>query len=151
MKRLSVLLAISMLLLLTACSGTVSGKKIDKGSNKTGTAKTMEKKDLTLQVAKVDKENGLTIENSQIYQWANDVIKEKPELGGDNTFTMYLVDSLTKESEEKMLLFMAINRIKKTIKNITFDLTAGNETGGYVCNPLKVSLLAATIGVPSAE
>lgn len=151
MKKLSVFLLISLLLLLTACSETTGSSNKDKQIRNNEKESVLnneneEKEDLTLQILKEDEEAGLTIENSEIYQIANDAIKENPKLGDENTFTMYLVDSLSNDAGEKVLLFLAINRFPESMKNITFDFTVGNENAGFVWNKLKVTLPEKNIG-----
>ncbi|NMD71581.1 hypothetical protein HHO41_14860 [Bacillus sp. DNRA2] len=150
MKKFSVLLFISLLLLLTSCSDTTGGNKDEQSKNNEKESimnnETEEKEDLTLQLQKGDEEAGLTIENSEIYQMANDAIKGNPKLGNENAFTMYLVDSLSNDAGEKVLLFLAINRSPESMKNVTFDFTVGNENAGFVWNKLKVTLPEKNIG-----
>ena len=151
MKKLSVFLIISLLFLLTSCSEAASGKKDEKNHNnnaKTAIKKeTKELPDLNLQIAKSDENNGVTIENNPVYQIANNQIKKDPKAGVDNNFGMYAVDVLTKNSGEKAFLFIAVNRIHHSIKNITFDFTVGNKSGEYVWNKLHLDLSETKIGV----
>ncbi len=151
MKRLSALLAISLLFFLASCSEASSGNKTEKSKNNDAKTainnETKAKADLNLQVAKSDESKGVTIENNQLYQLVNNQIKKDPKAGEDNVFGMYAVDVLTKDSGQKAFLFMAINRIHKPIKNISFDFTLGNKAGEYVWNKSKLNLSETRIGV----
>ena len=110
MKRLSVFLIFSMFFLLTSCSVSVSGNNAEK-SNKTERAETnkkAEKKALSLQVTKEDANSGVTIENNQLYQSFDKLIKKNPSIGQDNNFGMYAVDIGTSEAGQKMYVFIAV-------------------------------------------
>ncbi|WP_147536192.1 hypothetical protein [Bacillus marasmi] len=151
MNRKLVVLLFALLLLLSACSETTGSSNKDeqiRNNEKESVVnnENEEKEDLTLQILKEDEEDGLTIENSEIYQIANDAIKDNPKLGDEKTFTMYLVDSLSNDAGEKVLLFLAINRFPESMKNVNFDFTVGNEHGGFVWNKLKVTLPEKNIG-----
>lgn len=151
MNRKLVVLLFALLLLLSACSETTGSSNKDKQIRNNEKESVVnneneEKEDLTLQLQKGDEEAGLTIENSEIYQMANDAIKGNPKLGNENAFTMYLVDSLSNDAGEKVLLFLAINRSPESMKNVTFDFTVGNENAGFVWNKLKVTLPEKNIG-----
>lgn len=152
MKKLTILLIISLLFLLAACSVTTGSNKDEQTKNsdekKTGVnTQTNAKEDLKVQLIKEDEEAGVTIETSQIYQYLSSVIKENPKLGDADSFTMFLGNYLTHESGDKVLLFMAINRFPFSVKNLNFDLSVGNEEDGYVYDKLNVSLPETTIGV----
>ncbi len=149
MKRLSVFLVLSMLFLLTSCSESASGNKAEK-SNKAESAaanKTTEKKTLTLQVTKADANKGVTIENNQLYQSINTLIKKNPSIGKDNNFGMYALDILSNDAGEKMFVFIAVNRIHQPIKNVSFDFTFGNKNGEYVWKKIKLHMSEDKIGV----
>ncbi|WP_147536191.1 hypothetical protein [Bacillus marasmi] len=152
MKKLTILLTISFLLLLTACSNSTGSTK-DEQSNNSDEKKTEvntqtdAKEDLKVQLIKEDEEAGVTIETSQIYQYLSGVVEENPKLGDADSFTMFLGNYLTHESGDKVLLFMAINRFPFSVKNLNFDLSVGNEEDGYAYEKLNVSLPETTIGV----
>jgi hypothetical protein len=147
MKRLAVFLILSMFFLLTACSVSV-GNSAEK-SNKVESAETnkkTEKKALTLQVTKADANKGVTIDNSQLYQSLNNLIKENPYIGKDNNFGMYALDIGTNEAGQKMFAFIAVNRIHQPIKNVSFDFTYGNKNGKYLWEKKSFHITEDKIG-----
>ena len=150
MKRLSVLLVISLLFLLTACSEASSGDKAEGSNSNTNSVKNNESKEkvnLKLQLLKRDEAAGATIESNPIYKLANDGIKKNPQMGEGKGLNLYIVDILTKKSGGKSVLLLVINRYDDPITNISFDLTLGNETDGYVWNKMKTTLPESSIGV----
>lgn len=149
MKRVSVLLVLSLLLLLTACSETSSKMKVEVGNKRESASahKTVEKKPLTLQVTKTDASKGVTIENNQFYQSVNKMLKKNPTLGSDNRFGLYSLDIYSTQTGQKMFIFLAVNRIHKPIKNVSFDFTLGTKDGEYIWKKFKLQITEDKIGV----
>ncbi|MBO1001605.1 hypothetical protein ACFSKI_16300 [Pseudogracilibacillus auburnensis] len=112
----------------------------DESEEKDRDATAGEKADLTLQVTKVDADDGITIENNDIYQQLDQMVKENPQDGDANDFSLFLIDFVEFEDDELQLLFLGINRLDKPIKNISFDFTLGYEDGEYVWEDLNVSI-----------
>ena len=150
MKRLSIFMAIFMLLLLTACTEASSGNKAEGSNSNASTTKNNEPKEkvnLKLQLLKPDEQAGVTIENNDLYQLVNEKIKQNPQMGEGTGFIFYLGDIFTKKSGQKVLLTLSINRLNDPITNVNFNLTLGNEVDGYVWNKMKTTLPESNIGV----
>lgn len=96
---------------------------------------------LSLQVTKVDEEAGITIEDDPNYQHLNDLVEANPELGANNDFSLFSIESDGNFNEDVTeVLFLGINRLDEPIKNIKFDFTLGSTDGDYVWEEEPVQL-----------
>lgn len=105
-----------------------------------------EKEDLTLQVLKVDEEDGITIENNEFYQAIQAEIENDPKMGDHDDFSLLPLDVVYFEDDSISLMFLAINRLKDPIRNIAFDFTFGNQDGEYIFENFEVDLTEDYIG-----
>ena len=121
------------LLFISGCSFEFSG-----GSSK-------EKEPLTLQLTKVDEEEGYTIEDSPLYTELESFIEENPKQGAANDFSMYVIDVL-EDAGQSQLLLLGINRLDEPIKDISFDFSLGNSDGEMAWEDLPVTLGADEFG-----
>lgn len=104
--------------------------------------------DLQLQVQKIDEEEGITIENNEIYSQLASVVEADPKAGIPNDFSVYPHDIIEYDDGSLSLLFLAVNRLHAPIKNISFDLTLGNtETGEYIFDQHRVELEETFMGI----
>jgi len=63
-----------------------------------------EKEPLQLQVTKLDKEAGITIENSGIYKDLDQVVKDNPDWGEANDFSVQMINTLNEGQETAHLM-----------------------------------------------
>ncbi len=173
MKKLILILSFILVLGLAACGNKTSNDTSDKeneidevevkesennnsdDSNTEGKnqyegeelAEGEEKEDLTLQVLKVDEEDGITIENNEFYQAIQAEIENNPKMGDQDDFSLLPLDVAYFEDDSISLMFLAINRLKDPIKNIAFDLTLGNQDGEYIFENYEIDLTEDYIGV----
>jgi hypothetical protein len=102
---------------------------------------------LTLQLLKADKDNGETIEGHNIYSTLDQIVKENPDMGDDNDFSVYVINAMYDDEENAKLLMLAINRLSTPIKNLAFDYTLGTEDSEYVFNHQHVTMDEEIAGV----
>lgn len=102
---------------------------------------------LTLQLLRLDEENGETIEGHNIYSELDQIVKDNPDMGGDNDFSVFVVNSIYDQDENPQILCLAINRLSYPIKNLAFDYTLGTQDGEYVFDELHVTMDEETAGV----
>lgn len=109
MRKYLALLTILSILALAACGKTdnptekpvVDNAGVEENSNKTNGGE----QSLKLQVLKGDKEAGVTLENSPLYNELEKVIQENPDIGADNDFSVYVVDTYgDDEGNSKLVL-----------------------------------------------
>lgn len=106
-----------------------------------------ENTDLQLKVTKADEESGVTIENNEDYQILNDVVKSNPQLGTPNDFSMFTIDFDEEVTQNlDMITFLGINRLDEPIKNLNFNITFGNDSGGYVQENQNIDIPEETFG-----
>lgn len=110
-------------------------------------SKSSEAPDLKLQVTKIDKEQGITIENNDMYRQLNEVIKADPKAGFPNDFTVYPRHLVYNENGGISILFLGVNRLDAPIKSIYFQLTFGNQNGDYIFENKPVTLNEKTFGL----
>lgn len=103
--------------------------------------------DLQLQVQKADEEAGITIENNEIYSQLAEVIKADPKAGIPNDFSVYPHDIVYNEDGSSSVLFIGVNRTDRPIRNISFDLTLGDNDGNYIFEGQEVLLDENSVGV----
>lgn len=144
----------AMVLGLAACSDNSTEKGDDENvndsteTNATGTEDaTNEKDQLTLQVLKADEEAGATIENHTIYNELNKLVQENQDIGEEDNFSLYRVDTIHGQEGEVKLVFLGINRLPIPIKNISFDFTLGNKQGDYVWEEQEVTMSEENAGI----
>ena len=103
---------------------------------------------LQLKVTKVDEDAGVTIEDDKNYQSLNEIVKNNPQLGTPNDFSLHPI-TFDGDSTQGMqtLFFLGINRIDKPIKNLNFDITLGTDQGDYVWHKMNVDVSEDIIGV----
>src|SRR5699024_1441949 len=121
------------LLFISGCSFEFSG-----GSSK-------EKGPLTLQLTKVDEEEGYTIEDSPLYTELESFIEENPKQGAANDFSMYVIDVL-EDAGQSQLLLLGINRVDEPINESRFDVALGTSDGEIAWEDLSVTLGADEFG-----
>lgn len=161
MKRNAILLLTTLLLIvLSACSfsfetNTSGGKDSQEKESETSeqdnaTADTGkasgDKEVLTLRVLKEDEENGVTIGNHNIYSELDNMIKENPDMGEGNDFSVIVVDSIYDDEGNAQILMLGINRTSETMKDISFGYTLGTEDGEYVFEDLLITMEEETAG-----
>ncbi|SDZ50729.1 hypothetical protein SAMN05421736_11544 [Evansella caseinilytica] len=117
MIKVKVLGLLVVLVLFSGCSFSFS-----VGSNN-------EVADLKLQVRTIDEETGLTLDNNELYEHLIKEVEERPESGIPNDFSLQVVDTMNEGKEDAALIFLAINRTKKPMKNITLSFTMGSKDG----------------------
>lgn len=157
MKKIGFLLLTLLLIVSAAC-----GKTDETNENETeGTAEPvgeqqenneLEEADedegtLTLQLLRLDEENGVTIEGHNIYSELDQIVKDNPDMGEDNDFSVFVVNSIYDQDENPQILCLAINRLPYPIKNLAFDYTLGTQDGEYVFDELHVTMDEETAGV----
>ncbi|WP_018932446.1 hypothetical protein [Gracilibacillus lacisalsi] len=96
--------------------------------------------DLKLQVTKVDEEQGITIENNEMYSQLNEVIKADPKAGFPNDFSVYPRDLVYNEDGGISILFLGVNRLDAPIQSIYFQLTLGKQNDNYIFENKPVTL-----------
>jgi len=102
---------------------------------------------LTLQLLRLDEENGETIEGHNIYSELDQIVKDNPDMGRDNDFSVFVVNSIYDQDENPQILCLVINRLSYPIKNLAFDYTLGTQDGEYVFDELHVTMDEETAGV----
>ena len=167
MKKTQLFIMLVIIVLLAGCSEKTQDKLNELGeSSKTdGEEETVNNveasddmtesasEDLTLQLLKVDEEDGITIDDNEIYQAIQAEIDSDPKMGVPNDFSLFPFDVVYFDDGGITLLFLAINRLDKPIRNMAFDLTLGNEDGDYIFADTEVDLpedLIGTLEVDSA-
>jgi Tfp pilus tip-associated adhesin PilY1 len=100
--------------------------------------------DLTLQLTKVDEENGSTLE-SGIYSEINQLMEENPNMGTENDFSVFTVDVYNTEAGRSLVL-LGINRTPVELTNVSFDLNLGSNEA-FVLEDQPVNLSEEEMGV----
>src|SRR5699024_11910939 len=121
------------LLFISGCSFEFSG-----GSSK-------EKERITLQLTKVDEEEGYIIEDSPLYTELESFIEENPKQGTANDVSMFVIDVL-EDAGQSQLLVLGVNRLDEPIKDISFDFSLGSPDGEKAWEDLPVTLVADESG-----
>lgn len=150
---------IAGLLILSACSGgDIEEVESDSGQTEETSAQTeeindqseesqAEIEDLQLQVTKVDKDAGVTMENSEIYQSLNEFVKENSKFGTPNDFSLLSVSMAEDPDGNHQMLFLGVNRIGTPVKNVKFELTIGSTEGDMVWENIPITLDEENAGV----
>ncbi|WP_338655077.1 hypothetical protein V6B14_03095 [Sporosarcina psychrophila] len=134
-------------ILLVGCNGD-NDQKPQTGEEE-NVKKEIEQQALSMQVLKVDEENGVTLEE-EMYQQLSGLVEVNPDIGVAEDFSIHAIDFVEKSAGESVMLFLGINRLEKGIKNITLEYTLGVEMEGtvkYVFNREKVDLSESFAGV----
>ncbi|GAB3803389.1 hypothetical protein [Virgibacillus kimchii] len=125
------------LLLLAACNFSVeygSG-----GSN--------EKEDLQLQMTKADEEAGVTMEESEVYQFLDEFVKEDPKYGVVNDFSMRSATMITDAEGNEQMVFIAVNRLGEPIKNVEFIFSLGDSENNMIWDRVHITMNEEVAGV----
>ncbi|MBO0589741.1 hypothetical protein [Sporosarcina sp. E16_8] len=134
-------------LLLVGCN-TDNDQKSKTGEEE-NVGKEIEQQALSMQVLKVDEENGVTVEDG-IYKELTGLLEANPTIGVANDFSIHALDLEKTKEGRSVILFLGINRLEKGIKDITLEYTLGVETEGtveYVFNREEIILPARYAGV----
>lgn len=145
MKKLLGILFAAILLVGCNTSNDKQQKIADEGNVK----KDKEQQALSLQVLKVDEENGATLED-EIYQELSGLIEANPTIGAPDDFSIHAFDLVKTNDGRSVMLFLGFNRLEKGIKDITLEYTLGIETEGtveYVFNREEIILPERYAGV----
>lgn len=145
MKKLLGILFVAIL--LVGCN--ISIEKQQKTTDEENVKKNKEQQALTLQVLKVDEENGVTVEDGT-YQELSGLLEANPTIGVADDFSIHALDLKKTEDGRSVMLFLGINRLEKGIKDITLEYTLGVETEGtlkYIFNREEIILPAQYAGV----
>ncbi|WP_153463052.1 hypothetical protein [Sediminibacillus terrae] len=106
-----------------------------------------EVEELKLQLQKQDEEAGITIEDNEVYSALNEAINAEPNMGIPDDFSLYPFDILMNPDGNNSIVFLAINRLKDPIKNISFDFKFGNgDSQEYIWESTDVSLPEGQFG-----
>lgn len=125
--------------------GKVEEKTEDNGGKDVSDS---DKQEVTLQVLKQDEEEGLTIENSELYQAIQAEVEADPLMGEPNDLSLFPFDIVEFEDGSSSLMFLVINRLDKPIQNLVFNLTFGNgEDKSYIFEDHQVDLPEDYLGV----
>jgi hypothetical protein len=118
----------------------------DDGSAQDETAEeeTNEAADLTLQLTRVDEENGATLE-SDIYSEISQLMDEHPDMGTENDFSVFTVDVYQSEAGRSIVL-LGINRTPIELTNVSFDLSLGSNEA-FVLEDQPIHLSEEEMGV----
>lgn len=149
MKRF-LLIFLFIFSILTACVDTDVGDKGSKeieNKDEDEIEAANEVVDLKLQLQKADEEAGVTIENNLIYSSLAEAIGADPKIGVKNDFSLYPYDIAYFEDGSTSIVFLAINRLDKGMKNVSFDLTFGHQNGEYIFENVEVYLSEDQVGV----
>lgn len=103
----------------------------DNDTNQTSSEADGDKADLTLQLTKIDEEAGTVIEENDVYQELNKFVKANPKHGEANDLSIYVVNTLHNDQGDHLIL-LAINRLDKPVKNISFNYTLGTNDGELI-------------------
>ncbi|WP_210468098.1 hypothetical protein [Sporosarcina sp. 6E9] len=154
MRKYLALLAVLSVLALAACGKTENNteKPVTNEENKTEFEENSietdgSEKGLKLQVLKGDEEAGMTIENNLLYNELDKVIQQNPEIGADNDFSVYVVDTYHDDDGNSKLVILGINRLPVAIKNFEFTYTLGNKDKEYVWERQPVEMKEETAGI----
>ncbi|GEM_PF-3491720 len=141
-------------LILAACSDSdQADAKQNEGKNETKTEEQEnaeaggEMEPLKLQIQKGDEEAGVTFENSGIYSALAEAVEAEPQMGLPNDFSLYPFDISENEDGSSSLIFLAINRIQDGIKNVSFNLTMGNQDGEYIFQDVEIYMSEEQFGI----
>ncbi|WP_106496028.1 hypothetical protein [Lentibacillus sp. Marseille-P4043] len=159
MKKAFLLSAIVLVLFLAACSDPKEDKaennqKQDQKTETQAKEKTNSNEEaadevdnLVLQLQKQDEEAGVTVESNSIYSILDEAIKADPQMGVPNDFSLYPFDISINPDGSHSIIFLAINRLKDPIKNVSFNMTFGNKNGEYIWEDSETSLPEKQFGV----
>lgn len=133
------MLAIIFVLLFTVTACSNSNQVNDKEGS--------DMDELNLQVQKADEEAGETIENNEIYSGIAELIESDPAIGIQDDFSLYPFDIAVHEDGSESMIFLAINRLKEPIKDMSFELIFGDQDGDYIFEGMEVFMAEEQMGV----
>ena len=156
MKKLLLLTVLLLTLVIAACSdsdadNTTGDQNIENTATEEDdqeeTEVAGEVEDLNLQLQKADEEAGVTVENNAVYSALAAEVEADPQMGVPNDFSLYPFDIAEFEDGSTSIIFLAINRLEDGIKNVSFNLTFGNQDEEYLFQNLEVALPEEQFGV----
>ncbi|MBO1910062.1 hypothetical protein [Sporosarcina sp. 6E9] len=159
MRKYLVLLTILSILALAACGKTEgnAGTAVDgqtnqtedtsKGHEKAGSETDGSEAGLKLQVLKGDAEAGATLDNNELYTELNKIIQKNPDIGLENDFSLYVVNTIHDDQGNSKLVLFGINKLPVAIKNFAFDYTLGNKDNEFVWEKQRVTMAEEETGV----
>src|SRR5690625_1012616 len=136
MKKLLLLTVLLLTLVIAACSdsdedNTTGDQNIENTATEEDdqeeTEVAGEVEDLNLQLQKADEEAGVTVENNAVYSALAAEVEADQQMGVPNDFSLYPFDIAEFEDGSTSIIFLAINRLEDGIKNVSFNLTFGNQ------------------------
>lgn len=125
------------LLLLAACNFSVEYGA--DGSN--------EKEDLQLQMTKADEEAGVTMEDSEVYQFLDEFVKDDPKYGVVNDFSMRSATMINDAEGNQQMVFLAVNRLGEPIKNVEFLFSLGDSESNMIWDRVPIIMDEEVAGV----
>ncbi|MFC4620327.1 hypothetical protein ACFO4N_16615 [Camelliibacillus cellulosilyticus] len=105
-----------------------------------------EKKELKLQVLKMDADKGITLENSSFYKEMAKILKQHPDAGTANDFSIFSIGNVNEGQQNAAFVFLGINRTNKPLKNIQFNLTLKGKDGTTIWEDTPVNLTEEQVG-----
>ncbi|MEI3612689.1 hypothetical protein [Pseudogracilibacillus sp. SO30301A] len=160
MKKIGFMLLMVLLIIVSAACSNTDDMNENTTGDKTEPSEAQQENDdqaedeaddngetLTLQLLKADEENGETIEGHNIYSELDQIVKDNPDMGVANDFSVFVVNAIYDDEENAKLLLLAINRLPDPIKNLSFNYTLGTEDGEYVFENQHVTMDEETAGV----
>jgi len=107
--------------------------------------------ELTLQVLQADQDEGITIENNELYQILQEAVDADPLMGDPNDLSLFPFDIVEYDDGSSSLIMLVINRLDNPIRNLIFTLTFGNDEGDYIFDDHLVDLPEEYLGVLDTE
>lgn len=92
-------------------------------------------------------EVGVTVENNLLSSEIEKVIQQNSNIGGENDFSVYVVDTYSNEAGDSKFILLAINRLPVAIKNIEFTYTLGNNDNEYAWERQPIEMKEETAGI----
>lgn len=137
MKQRFIILVI-VTLVLTGCNISFNVGNSSEDKNK-------KKEKLTLQLTKVDEEQGITLDDGA-YPDLNKAIENQPDIGEANDFSVYALNTFSAEDGSLKFLLIGINRLPMAIREMQFLFTLKNENGDYIYDSAPVTLPESEFG-----
>src|SRR5699024_2979057 len=107
--------------------------------------------ELTLQVLQADQNEGITIENNELYQILQEAVDADPLMGDPNDLSLFPFDIVEYDDGSSSLIMLVINRLDNPIRNLIITLTFGNDEGDYIFDDHLVDLPEEYLGVLDTE
>lgn len=107
--------------------------------------------DLSISVNKSDEEEGLTLDNSEVYEDLVAYAEHFPQQSEPNEVTFMMRDVHTLDDGKDYLVFLAENRFAREIENIEVDMTLGLEDGDYIVSGETLKLTKEEYGTLKSD